>query len=210
MKSYSQLINEVSCHLALAPKLSTYSDADSWDKHAESLLAEISYAQGFLYQSIRDLRDKGDAAKAERMKKFFLIRLFPSSEETALSSQIRQLESTGVTLSQRSEELGDWVDFTPNSSEDKAALLKQLKMEKKELSLQKKEVLAEMRGIRAEAKDKTAAVFAFTKDGERQKRRSIRFEKEAALRPHESAKEALERQILQVDRRILWAEKFRE
>ena len=41
-------------------------------------------------------------------------------------------------------------------------------------------------------------------------RRSIRYSKESILRPHEDAKTAIERQLVQIDRDILWAEKFKE
>jgi len=41
-------------------------------------------------------------------------------------------------------------------------------------------------------------------------RRSIRYAKEATLRPHEDAKAAIERQLVQTDRDILWAEKFNQ
>jgi hypothetical protein len=107
------------------------------------------------------------------------------------------------------------IDFTPNSVEEQKALLRELRQRKKELQLEKRQVAASMKAIREGARQRSAQAGRgffgmYNPKQAASERRSIRYRKEAALRPHEDAKAAIERQIIQIDRDILWVGRYTE
>jgi hypothetical protein len=92
--------------------------------------------------------------------------------------------------------------------------LKELNLERKELQLKKREINEQIRQIRTAARQKSAnlpdkLIGAFGGSKYRAStRRSIRYQKEAALSPHEDAKSAIEGEILNLEKDILWVERF--
>jgi len=110
-------------------------------------------------------------------------------------------------------QLQEKIDISPNNKEEQKALLKELRLQKKELQLEKKEINARMKDIRTTARQKYATA-PYTVTGmlgqTAAQRRALRYNKEAALSPHESARDGIERQISLVEREILWAERFAE
>lgn len=119
-----------------------------------------------------------------------------------------------LVLKKRAPELQELVDFTPNSPEEQKTLLAELRLQKKELQLKKRELAAAMKAIRVDARQKSSeagVVFGvfYDRSTAAHQRRHIRYRKEAALKPHEGEKEAVERQLLQIDRDIMWVERFR-
>ncbi|WP_146131602.1 hypothetical protein [Merismopedia glauca] len=111
------------------------------------------------------------------------------------------------------EKLQEAIDFTPNSSSEQKLLLKELRQLKKEMQLEKREVAASAKEIREKARLKSIyagrvlGVIYNSKIAARE-RRAIRYAREAEVAPHEDIKAAIERKILQIDKDILWAERF--
>ena len=106
------------------------------------------------------------------------------------------------------------IEKTPNSPEEQKAMIKDLKLAKKELALRKREAAEAMRQIRVNARQRTAkvgvgidALFSnpttrrWTKVG-------IRLEKEARIAPHENERTQIEKRILVIERTIQWVERF--
>jgi hypothetical protein len=85
-------------------------------------------------------------------------------------------------------------------------LLEECKQQKKELQTEKKAVNAQMSSIRVEARQQTANTN-YGKYGKGDRLR-IRLNKEAALKPQESQKTGIERQITNLDQLIVWLERF--
>ncbi len=150
----------------------------------------------------------------DRNAKPFFSRLFASTKpEQEISQEIEQVQKTIANLMEMSDQLSDAIDFTPNSPEEKKALLAELRIHKKELGADKREVALNMNAIRADARQKNADIdgrASYNLKSAAQDRRQIHYEKEAALQPHEDAKAAIERQIIQVEKDILRVEKFIE
>ncbi|MTJ50517.1 hypothetical protein [Dolichospermum sp. UHCC 0259] len=120
-----------------------------------------------------------------------------------------------VFLASIVEKLQECIDFTPNSIKEQKILLKELKQQKKELQLKKRELTANMRSIQADSRSRSIYAgrsFLGIYDSKlaAHKRRRIRYQKEEALRPSEDIKAAIDRQILQIDKDILWVERFSE
>ena len=194
--------------------LSTLTEASEWDQRAQFEVEKINLV-------IRDLKEKVDERtkdleymQKERNAKPFFSRLFASTKpEQATSQDIDQVQKYISNLMEMSDQLSDAIDFTPNSPEEKKALLAELRIHKKELGADKREVALTMNAIRADARQKNADIdgrASYDSKSAAQDRRQIHYEKEAALQPHEDAKAAIERQIIQVEKDILRVEKFIE
>jgi len=98
------------------------------------------------------------------------------------------------------------IAFMPESADDLQALIKESKQQKEELLTERKSVNRQISSIRVEATQQTANTnYGNTGKGDR---RRIRMNKESALRPQESQKEAIERQVRELDQTIDRLEKF--
>lgn len=193
--------------------LRTFTDVASWDERARVELDEVAKGiRAFEEVSARASRQLAQLVK-EREEKDFFSRMFASQKpEKSLAQLIQGYNDYKALLEGMASQLQEAIDFTPNSPEEQASLLKELKLRKKELQVEKRETAAAMKAIRTGARQQSAqagrAGIYYNSRAAAYDRRSIRYQKEAALQPHEDAKAAVERQLLQVDKDILWAEKF--
>ena len=135
--------------------------------------------------------------------------------EREASQQIELCQKYTGVLETISSEMQDAIDISPTSPEEQKALLKELRLRKKELQAQKRETTTNMRLIREEARRQSVHAgrgFLGIYDSKlaSNQRRQIRYQREAALRPNEDQKAAIERQLIQVERDILWVEKLKE
>ena len=91
-------------------------------------------------------------------------------------------------------------------------MLNELKCVKKNLVLEKREINEFIRQVNVEARKSIAKVSGISKgfigSVARTHRVNVRYQKEAALRPNEDAKAAINRQLFQIERDILWVSKF--
>lgn len=177
-------------------QLSTFAEVNKWDKEAESELSKIN-------SQLQQL----DSEIARCQQLFCSSRL----QQVLLKWTLKQINhSYKFPLENMANELQKAIDFTPNSLDEKKELLKELKTRKKELQLQKREVAANMKAIRREARTKSAnagrRLYGYNSKIAARERRGIRYRKEAQLRPHEDLVTAIERQLLQIDKDIFWAE----
>jgi hypothetical protein len=123
-----------------------------------------------------------------------------------------------TTIAQKYGDLLERIDQTPNTKKEQSAMLRELRAEKKELQAQKKEVKASAAQIRLVARQQSAEAGqgqllgwpVYMRGVAAVERRAIRRAKESALAPHENAAAALDRQILNGDRRIAWVQRFGE
>jgi len=104
------------------------------------------------------------------------------------------------------EQFESAIDFVPETPDDLQALIKESKQQKEEYLTEKKAVNEQISSIRMEARQQTANTnYGNYGKGDR---RRIRLNKESALRPQESQKTAIERQVRELDQTIDWLEKF--
>jgi hypothetical protein len=197
--------------------LRSFDDVAQWDAAALDAAMNLQrladqtllHHQGLVTQA-------DDLARARAATPFFK-RLFSSrNPELALRGQADQASAVLRQLGAMINDLLERIDYTPNDEKERKALLKELKAEKKELQLQKKEIAAQKREINQAAREASAKAglhqgWIFTTYDSKQaasERRAIRRQKLATLAPHENAKTLIERQILDIERRIVWVERF--
>ncbi|MGF1933298.1 MAG: hypothetical protein RM347_002705 [Nostoc sp. ChiQUE02] len=191
---------------------------------AQTLLRESNYTKVML--DFQGLYTFSEVSEWENNAGITIQRIMNSIQnlETEIAShkdilnqwKINELQKKHISvLENMAEKLQEAIDFTPNSSKEQKALLKELRHQKKELQLQKREVTANMKAIQANARSRN--VYAgrgflgiYNSKLAAYERRRIRYQKEADLNPSEDIKAAIERQIMQIDKDILWVERFSE
>jgi hypothetical protein len=196
--------------------LRTFSDVATWDLKAERHLAELDAALA----AITDAEAQVDAAERvgleEASQRSFLRRMMgPPAEVRAAREWKARATKERERLTDLSDRLQAAIDKTPNSREEQAEMLRELKLAKKELGIQKREAGEALRQIRVDARQQSAKIGATLGSalvgarGRRYQRMGIRLQKEAAVKPHETVKAHIERQILVIDRAIHWIERFK-
>ncbi len=179
-----------------------------WDRKAtgeveviRSVLKTIEVKQQNVIQNLAQEKQTHEA-------KSFLPKLFDGRKEQKrlLAEQLR-LAKEKAQIENLIDQFENAIDFTPDSLDDLKELLKECKQQKKELQTEKKAVSAEMASIRVDARQRATNTIS-GKYG-KWDRRHIQLEKESALRPHESEKAAIERQIIKLDQIIVWLERFK-
>jgi hypothetical protein len=181
---FQQLMNQFT-------RLSTFAQVAEWDERAELEIHKLIKA----IQTIE---------KEITQHSHFLEKLILESHRLKYKTVLKDMV----------DKLQEAIDFTPNSSKEQKVLIKELRQEKKELQLQKRELAIDMKAIRTKARSQASnagrGFLGYNSKLAAFERRKIRYQKEALLRPNEDISAAIERQILQLDKNILWAERFSE
>jgi len=143
----------------------------------------------------------------EHEAKSFLTKLFDIRKEQKrwLAEQSR-LAREKAQIENVIGQFESAIDFMPDSLDKLKELLEECKQQKEELLTEKKAINAQMASIREDAKQQTANTN-YGKYGKGDRRR-IRLNKDAALRPQDNQKTAIERQITELDQIIVWLERF--
>jgi chromosome segregation ATPase len=188
-------------------KLCSFNEIDAWDKKAtaeieilHSVLKAIEGKQQTVVQVISQ-------EQQEHKAKSFLPKLFDGrKEEKRWLAEKSRLAREKAQIEKAIDQFESAVDFMPDSLDDLKELLEECKQQKKELLTEKKAVNAQMSSIRVEARQQTANTnYGNYGKGDR---RRIRLNKDAALRPQDSQKKTIGRQITELDQIIIWLERF--
>lgn len=196
-------------------QIASFAAIGQWDHEAtaevERIEQVINQLDGEITQSTQTVKREQDAHAALP----FWRRWFHNQKELLDAQQhVNKCQSLRKQLDELAAKLQDTIDFTPNSADDKKQLLVELRQRKKALQLEKREVASEMKAIRVEARQKSANIgpsygSRWVGAANASSRREIRLEKENALRPNETRKAAIERQLLAIDRRLAWLENIK-
>jgi len=197
--------------------LRTFDDANHWDaaaldaaKSLQTLLEQTQiHQQGLVAQA-------DELARAHTAAPFFKRMFRSRAPEHTLRGEADQLSATLHQIGVMINDLLERIDYTPNDEKERKALLKELRVEKKELQVQKREIAAQKRAVNQAAREASAHAginqgWIFSTYDSKQaasERRGIRRQKISQLAPYENAKTVIDRQILDIDRRIMWIERF--
>lgn len=144
----------------------------------------------------------------EHEAKPFLTKLFDGRKEQKrwLAEQSR-LAREKAHIESLIDQFESVIDFMPESLDKLKEVLEECKKQKIELLTEKKAVNSQMSSIREDARQQTANTnYGNYGKGDR---RRIRLNKESALRPQESQKAAIERQVKELNQVIIWLERFK-
>jgi len=179
-----------------------------WNKKAtaevqalHSILKAIEEKQDKVTQVL--LQDQQEHAAKPFFNKLFDIR----KEQKRWRAEQARLAREKAHMEALIEQFESAVAFIPQNPDDLQALIKECKQQKEEYLTEKKAVNEQMSSIRVEARQQTANTnYGNYGKGDR---RRIRLNKESALRPQESQKTGIERQVRELDQTIDWLEKFK-
>jgi len=193
--------------------LRTFDDVAHWDAAATSLVAELDREASEARSQQQELTAQAEHHARLRAALPFFKRIFAGRKvEVGFRVQATQAEAMIHRLGNATNDLLECVDYTPNDEKERKALLKELRFEKKELQLRKREIAAEKREINREARNASAnagrVLFMYDAKMAAVERRAIRRDRVAQLAPFEDARVAIDRQIHDLDRRIMWVERF--
>ncbi len=192
----------------------TFQAVESWDARAVAVTTEAEATGRRLADFLAAGEQAVNAYKKANPQPDNVVR-------ARLAKTAEVLEPVSRVMRTIAESYGDLlerIDQTPNTKKEQAAMLRELRAEKKELQAQKKEVKANAAQIRLAARQQSAEAGQgellgwpiYMRGVAAAERRAIRRAKESALAPHENAVAALDRQIMNVDRRIAWVQRFGE
>jgi hypothetical protein len=188
-------------------KLHSLAGAAEWEKKAaaevqalHAILKTIEEKQAKVTQVL--LQDQQEHAAKPVFAKLFDLR----KEQKRWQAEQARLGREKAHMEALIEQFESAIAFTPETAEDLQALIKESKQQKEELLTEKKAINEQMSSIREEARQQTANTnYGNYGKGDR---RRIRLNKESALRPQESQKAAIQRQVRELDQTIDWLEKF--
>ena len=213
---FESSFDEVEKLIAQFQNLRTFEEVVDWDARAKQAIETadrfIRNAQAEKAQAQSSLRQ---LENEHEEKSFFGKILGGKKELNKLEEKIAQIDSLVSKVEFIINNIQSKIDITPNTPEEQTNLLKELFLEKKELTVKKREINAQMKEIRTAARQKSvnstdslAGVIAGSKY-RAAARRDIRYQKEQMLSPHEDEKTDTERQLLQIEKDILWVERFK-
>lgn len=181
--------------------LASFEEVNVWDIQAE---LRVSDADRLIYKFKQKLSESEARIKEAVGEELNNLQLLNAKINNTLERLYKTKESFQLA-----------IDFTPNDLAEAKDLIKELKLVKKELSLEKKEIALDMKSLNVEARQIGSKIgdhyftSNVTRQMDRAKRIRLRMEKESMLAPHENRKMLIERQILQIDKNILWIEKLK-
>ncbi len=201
--------NSVKELMAEFQTLSTFAEVNDWSNQAENEIERISGIIRKLDVEIARDAETLERIKYEHTKKSLVGRLFGggNDDEKELSQRIEQYRQSKSELVKGAMLLQESIDFTPKSPEEQKVLIQEIRQRKKELQEKKREITTVMRGPRADVTEQNAqarAVFGVAM----LERRRARYARDAELLPQEKTRESVDRQMTQLDRELLRAEKF--
>jgi hypothetical protein len=195
-------------------KLTTFEEAARWDADAFAVVRLFEQYRdavaGFRSSEQQALQE----ANAARGTLPFFKRLFASRRtEKSREANIKQADKGTASVETAISQLFELADRTPACKAEQKEMLSELRLLKKELTTEKRSVNEAMRIIRTQARQNmatwTGVQRGFTGSVARLERMQIRHQKEGALSPHEDAKAAIERQLIEMERRINWVSRFK-
>ena len=196
--------------------LSTFAEVALWDQRAQDEINKIAIVFRAVDDEIAKQNTEIELINKAILEKPFFARIFSNRRaEDKITQQIQKYCELKALLEELATRLQENIDFTPNSPEEQKNLLKELRQRKKELLIEKREVAAAMKDIRVNARQQSVQAgkafgIIYNSTLAASERRGIRYDRENALRPKENYKASIERKINQVERDILWVERFRE
>lgn len=191
--------------------LTTFADVEVWDSTAQELVADLTKQNDDTTREMERLNAVLQEIDRQYKSKPFVMRVLGGKGDGEIRKKIKALEDQAAALEKVGDDLTERIDLTPNSRADRDGMVAELKQLKKELQIEKREAKTVMSEIRADARNASAKVgyWASSRKYSASQRRSIRYQSERKLEPHETAVQAIDRQINTIDRRLIWLERYR-
>ena len=195
--------------LATALKnLHRFDEIAEWNKKATAEIESLRPILKAIEEKQQKLTLVLSQEQQEHEAKPFLTKLIAGRKgQKQLLTERSRLDREKAHIENLIDQFEAAIDLSPDTLDELKELIEECKGQKSELQTEKKAVISQISSIRVDARQQTANTN-FGKYGKGDRRR-IRLNKESALRPQESQKEAIARQIIQLDQLISWLERIK-
>ena len=210
-------LRDVQAHLLEFEALRTYAAVPRWKRRAAQLTSALKTVAVEARTTSDRVSQGAVLLRTARMKRFFLVRLFISKKpELAKRADAQRATYILQSLHGAEERLLDCIDYTPNDENERKALLKKLKFERKELRIRKRDVNAGKREIHRSAKEASASAgedanwnrVYYNPALAAEQRREIRRDRYNKLAPFEDKARDIEWKFREVEQKLLFLERF--
>ena len=203
-------VNEL---MARFDRSTKFDEAAWWDRDAQAVIRLFEQYKESLTKYCKEQEQTLTELKLARTALPFFKRVIAArGDEKSLEDNIAQAAKGIASVDKAIDTLYDLVDRTPTSKGEQTQMLKELRQQKKELAVQKRSINENMRAARTKTRQEmsewTGVQGGMLGDVARMKRASIRRQKETALHPQENARAAIERQLIEIDKRFTWVSRF--
>lgn len=202
--------------------LNEHADIDSiqaaarWRQTASHLLADAASQQAQdQTQAHIDAHQHAVASALDAARqRHWAVRLFPYGPLSRARRALKTHHSAAATHAANLTAIESMLDYWPATAAERASRLAELKARRKELVLLKKEAAADIRAVRSNARvasvqaGNSFLALATDRKAVAQQRRNIASERERKVAPHEGRKNAIERELIDLDRLIAKIESF--
>ncbi len=197
-------------------QLESFEDVRQWDSKARIIIIEMDE----FIASKESLMNETLTKKLELEKNIkstpFLLRSFQLGKIWGANKSQKELATDEKEINrvlELKQQLGQWIDATPDTQREANDIITELKLSKKQIDINKKELQLQIKQINSDTKQKlnrieNRVLFTSPKLKRLQK---IKAEKkqDKAVSPLEESLMDLEAQELEVDKLILWYEKIK-
>ncbi len=196
--------------LSIVGNLNSIDAVHRWDREASEMIIKLHEATQNLYDQAAEMKRDAEKKDSEYMALGFWTRFIRSNPAVKLRLEASNRARLTAEIPPLIEKLEAWIERTPNSIEEAKLAISEFKLAKKELVLEKKEMMAAARNVREAAARKNAKIAnSWSSSKSKQFSRSMaRMEKERALAGVQNQRNAVEAQIMQIDKVVLWMERI--
>jgi hypothetical protein len=194
--------------------VSTYAAATEWiQKVAGETSALPNTLAAFDQMIAAELANLGQEKRSFEQQSF-IQRTFGNHDSLDADSQrISTLRKQREQLAQLVEGMQQRTELVPDSQAKRDLILKTIRVQMKELKIRKKEAGLAMTEIKQGARVASEGagvswIGFYNSTLAARQRRGIRHGKEEALQPYEDAKDFVDRQLIALEKQIIWLESF--
>ncbi len=208
--SWEEIKRQTETLLSTVGNLSSIDAVHRWDKEASDMITRLNEATQDLYDQSAEMERDAEKQDSAYRAQGFWFRFTHSNPAVKRRLEAKSRAHSTAEIPPLIEKLEVWIERTPNSVEEAKLAISEFKLAKKELMIEKKEMVAAARNVREAAALKNAKIAnSWGSSKSKQFSRSMaRMQKERALAGVQNQRNAIEAQITQIDKVVLWMERI--
>jgi hypothetical protein len=208
MSELQKVVDEVSSHINSVTNLNSFESVRIWDEKSIEYTNILRNDIQKLESELSQLNKLYQLQSQEWNNLGFLKRIGKKDESVETKNTIDTVTRNISKLKWFIDTIEEWVDLTPDDLEECKLMIKDYKVLRKELVLEKKSSTSSLRDVREQSMNRMSQVGFINGSTGRFIRDMERMKKQTQLNKHQSLRDEIEQQILQVDKKIIWLEKI--
>lgn len=206
------LLSDMRRVAARAGDVASLDDGAAWHVQADDVLRRWDAWEQGCSAELQRLKDAQQQADSQAATRPWWQRLFKTKDQKSANKAKNAYVAKNADVYNFAGSLKKLRDSVPKDEQSKKLLIAKLKADKKALTIQKKDLALNLRGVRSTARRESVeagsnlSALMFDSKTIAAKRKSIASNREEAVKPLEEQKHAIESEIVNIDRRIIYLE----